>query len=151
MTYFADYQRPEVGFAAVAGRAEGLRRLVLAAGQLGVGEGGPVHLHHGEEILDIVSGEVDVTVADEQRRCSAGDVIIIPTDTPYGFTTLTETTMEVIAELDAGQIFPVPHGDGSTRLVEVYRSDMPWSRQPPSGYDWTSDAEMTHILRQIGN
>jgi mannose-6-phosphate isomerase-like protein (cupin superfamily) len=149
VTYFARYQEPDVGFAAIAGRAEGLRRIVLAAGQLGPGEGGPVHLHHGEEILRVLSGEVDVTVAGEQRRCAAGDVVIIPTDTPHGFTTITETTMEVIAELDAGQIFPVPNGDGSTRLVEVYRSDMPWSRQPPPGYDWTPDAEMTDILGKI--
>src|SRR5215217_75034 len=66
-----------------------------------------MHLHHGEEILRILSGQVDVTVGSERRRCSAGDVVIIPTDTPHGFTTLTQTTMEVVAELDAGQIFPV--------------------------------------------
>jgi uncharacterized cupin superfamily protein len=105
-----------------------------------------VHLHHGEEILRILSGEVDVTVGSERRRCSAGDVVIIPTDTPHGFTTFTETTMEVVAELDAGQIFPVESEDGTTRLVEVYRSDLPWSRQPPSGYDWTSDSDMADIL-----
>jgi mannose-6-phosphate isomerase-like protein (cupin superfamily) len=146
VTYFAKYQEPDSGFVTVAGRDDGLRRIVLAAGQLGAGEGGPVHLHHGEEILRILSGEVDVTVAGERRRCSAGDVVIIPTDTPHGFTTLTETTMEVVAELDAGQIFPVEGQDGTTRLVEVYRSDMPWSRQPPAGYDWTSDSVMADIL-----
>jgi hypothetical protein len=54
--------------------------------------------------------------------------------------------MEVVAELDAGQIFPVRAEDGTTRLVEVYRSDMPWSRQPPPGFGWTSDAEMVDIL-----
>ena len=72
--------------------------------------------------------------------------MIIPADTLHGFTTLTETTMEVVAELDAGQIFPVEGEGGTTRLVEVYRSDLPWSRQPPSGYDWTSDPDMADIL-----
>jgi mannose-6-phosphate isomerase-like protein (cupin superfamily) len=149
MTHFARYEAPDAGFATVAGRGEGLRRILLAAGQMGAGEGGPVHLHHGEEILRILSGEVEVIVADERRRCSAGDVVVIPTDTPHGFTTLSETTMEVVAEIDAGQILPVPNGDGGTSLVEVYRSDLPWSREPPAGYDWTSDAEMTDILRKI--
>jgi hypothetical protein len=56
--------------------------------------------------------------------------------------------MEVIAELDAGQIFPVTDADGSSRLVEVYRADMPWSRKPPAAFDWTSEEEMTEVLRR---
>ena len=148
MTYLRRYEAPASGFRSVAGRDEGLRRIVLAAGQLGAGEGGPLHLHHGEEILRILSGEVDVTVGSDTRRCSAGDIVIIPTDTSHGFTTITETTMEVVAELDAGQIFPVSETDGTTRLVEVYRVDLPWSRCPPPGFDWTSDEEMTDVLRR---
>jgi mannose-6-phosphate isomerase-like protein (cupin superfamily) len=151
VTYFARYRTPAIGVDTIAGRDNGLRRIVLAAGQLGASEAGPLHLHHGEEILHILSGEVEVTVGSEIRRCLAGDVIIIPTDTPHRFTTITQTTMEVVAELDAGQIFPVPDADGTTRLVEVYRSDMPWSRQPPPGFDWTSDEEMNEILRRAGS
>jgi mannose-6-phosphate isomerase-like protein (cupin superfamily) len=149
VTYFARY-RTRIGFETIAGRNDGLRRIVLAAGQLGAGQGGPLHLHHGEEILHILSGEVEVTVGSENRRCLAGDVVIIPTDTPHRFTTITETTMEVVAELDAGQIIPVEDADGTTRLIEVYRPDMPWSRQPPPGFDWTSNEEMTEILRRAG-
>jgi len=122
--------------------------MALAAGQLGPGEGGPLHLHHGDEILRILSGEVQVTVGSETRRCSAGDVVIIPTDTPHGFTTITETTMEVVAELDAGQVFPVTDTDGTTRLIEVYQEDLPWSRRPPPGFNWTSNEDMTDILRR---
>jgi mannose-6-phosphate isomerase-like protein (cupin superfamily) len=151
VTYFARYQTPAIGFDTIAGRDNGLRRIVLAAGQLGASEGSPLHLHHGEEIRHILSGEVEVTVGSEIRRCLAGDVIIIPTDTPHRFTTITQTTMEVVAELDAGQIFPIPDANGTTRLVEVYRSDMPWSRQPPPGFDWTSDEEMNEILRRAGS
>ncbi len=146
MTYFARYEDPDAGFTVVAGREEGLREIVLAAGRLAGGDAGPIHLHHGEEILRILSGQVDVVVGGERRRCSAGDVVIIPADTPHGFTTLTDTTMEVIAELDAGQIFPMQVADGTIRLVEVYRTDLPWGRQPPPGYGWTSDAEMAQIL-----
>ena len=56
--------------------------------------------------------------------------------------------MEVLAELDAGQVFPLSDADGTTRLVEVYRADLPWSRRPPPGFDWTSDEEMTEVLRR---
>lgn len=130
----------------VAGRSNGLHRIVLAAGRLDAGEGGPAHLHHGDEILRILSGEVDVTVGHETRRCGAGDVVIIPADVPHGFTTVTGTAMEVVAEPEAVRLFPVRVDDGTTRLVEVYRSDMPWSRRPPPGFAWTSDAEMADIL-----
>jgi hypothetical protein len=78
----------------------------------------------------------------------AGDIVIIPTDTTHGFTTITETTMEVVAELDAGQVFPVSETDGTSRLVEVYRADLPWSRRPPPGFEWTSDEEFAEVLRR---
>jgi hypothetical protein len=96
MTCFARYRTPAIGFETIAGRNDGLRRIVLAAGQVGVSEGGPLHLHHGEEILHILSGEVEVTVGSEIRRCLGGDVVIIPTDTPHQFTTITEA--EVLGE-----------------------------------------------------
>jgi mannose-6-phosphate isomerase-like protein (cupin superfamily) len=101
VTYFARYEEPESGFAAVVGRDSGLHRILLAVGRLGAGAGGPAHLHRGEEILRIVSGEVDVTVGQEPRRCRAGDVVILPVDVLHGFTTITETVMEVAAELNA--------------------------------------------------
>lgn len=74
-----------------------------------------------------------VQVGDEQRRCGQGDVVIIPADGVHGFLTTTEVAMEVVAELDAGQVFPVTDDDGEQILVEVYRPDMPWSRRPASG------------------
>jgi hypothetical protein len=99
VTYFAGYRTPAIGVATVAGRDDGLPRIVLAAGQLGA---------------------------------SAGDIVIIPTDTP-SIHHDHRTAIEVVAELDAGQIFPVEDADGTTRLVQVYRSDMPWSRQAAAG------------------
>jgi mannose-6-phosphate isomerase-like protein (cupin superfamily) len=146
MTYFSSYTEPAQGFTVAAGREHGLRRLVLAAGRLGPGQGGPLHLHHGEEILRILSGSAVVQVGDEQRRCGPGDVVIIPADVVHGFVTETEVAMEVVAELDAGQVVPVTDDRGEQVLVEVYRSDMPWSRQPPPGFDWTTDERMAEIV-----
>ncbi|HZA03220.1 MAG TPA: cupin domain-containing protein [Propionibacteriaceae bacterium] len=146
MTYFSSYAEPAEGFAVAAGREHGLRRLVLAAGRLGPGQGGPLHLHHGEEILRILSGEAVVQVGEEQRRCGPGDVVIIPADVLHGFVTTTQVAMEVVAELDAGQVFPVTDDRGEPVLVEVYRADMPWSRRPPVGFDWTSDERMAEVV-----
>jgi mannose-6-phosphate isomerase-like protein (cupin superfamily) len=146
VTYFSSYDEPADGFVVAAGREHGLHRLVLAAGRLGPGQGGPLHLHHGEEILRILSGEAVVQVGDEQRVCGPGDVVIIPADVVHGFRTTTDVAMEVVAELDAGQVFPVTGADGTTELVEVYRADMPWSRPPPTGFAWTPDERMAEIV-----
>ena len=146
MTYFSSYVEPAEGFTVTAGREHGLRRLVLAAGRLGPGQGGPLHLHHGEEILRILAGEAVVQVGSESRHCGPGDVVIIPADVVHGFLTTTEVAMEVVAELDAGQVFPVTDDGGRQILVEVYRADMPWSRQPPAGFDWTTDERMAEIV-----
>ncbi|HSU34783.1 MAG TPA: cupin domain-containing protein [Propionibacteriaceae bacterium] len=145
MTFFSAYDEPAQGFAVVAGREHGLSRLVLAAGRVGPDQGGPLHLHHGEEILRILSGEAMVRVGDQQRQCGPGDVVIIPADVLHGFLTQSEVQMEVVAELDAGQIFPVTDERGHTELVEVYRADLPWGRPPPAGYAWTTDERMAEV------
>jgi hypothetical protein len=62
------------------------------------------------------------------------------------FSSYAEPAMEVVAELDAGQVFPVTGDDGTTELVEVYRADMPWSRPPPTGFAWTPDDRMAEIV-----
>ena len=85
-------------------------------------------------------------MGDEQRVCGPGDVVIIPADVVHGFRTTTAVAMEVVAELDAGQVFPVAGEDGTTELVEVYRADMPWSRPPPDGFAWTPDERMAEIV-----
>lgn len=149
MTFFGRDDPGTRRFRVLAGREHGLHRLVVASGTLGPGEGGPLHLHHGEEVLRIVSGEAVVTVGDETRRCGPGDVVIIPTDVRHGFVTLSEVTMDVVAETDAGQIIPVHDPDGTTRLVEVYRSDLPWGRTPPEGFGWTSDEDMAAIDARV--
>jgi mannose-6-phosphate isomerase-like protein (cupin superfamily) len=132
VTYFARYRTPAIGFDTIAGRNDGLRRIVVAAGRLGTSEGGPLHLHHGEEILHILSGEVEVTVGSEIRRCLAGDVVIIPTDTPHRFTTITETTMEVVAELDATRrrrSEPASPGSDPTPSAQPSAGGMLWLRR----------------------
>jgi mannose-6-phosphate isomerase-like protein (cupin superfamily) len=147
MSFFSRYEEPGAGFRTVAGPEQGLTGFLVATGRLAAGEGGPLHLHHGDEVLRILSGDLEVTVGDEVRLCGAGDIVAVPADTLHGFQTITEVRLEVVAVRDAGQVFPVYLPDGSRQLNEVYRQDMPWSRTPPAGFGWTTDEQMADVLR----
>jgi mannose-6-phosphate isomerase-like protein (cupin superfamily) len=150
MTVFARHGAPdEAGFRVVAGSGNGLSRLLLAVGRLGVAADGPVHLHHGEEVLHVVTGRVLVRVGDQRRECGPGDVIAVPAGMWYGFRALAETVLEVVAEQRIGTVFPVRRTDGRIEEVEVYRTDMPWGRPPPAGAPWTGDAEMQRVLDAV--
>jgi quercetin dioxygenase-like cupin family protein len=136
------------GFRVVAGRETGLRRTMFVVGHLPAGDYGPVHLHHGDEVLRILEGELLIRVGDERRTCGAGDVVVVPPGVLHGFRALSDVTLEVVAEYDIGTVFPVRDARGEQHLVEVFRSDMPWGRRPPDG-GWTSDAEMHAILDRL--
>jgi mannose-6-phosphate isomerase-like protein (cupin superfamily) len=150
MTVFARHGVPdEAGFRVVAGSGNGLSRLLLAVGRLGAADNGPIHLHHGEEVLSVVSGRLLVRVGDERRECGPGDVIAVPAGVWHGFRAVAETVLEVVAEQRIGTVFPVRRTGGSVDEVEVHRTDMPWGRPPPAGASWTSDAEMQSILDAV--
>ncbi|WP_410050301.1 cupin domain-containing protein [Actinomadura sp. HBU206391] len=59
---------------------------------------GAVHLHAGDEVLRVLSGELLVRIGDERRRCREGDIAIMPPNTWHGFRAVTDTVIEVIAE-----------------------------------------------------
>lgn len=129
----------------MAGREQGLRRLLLASGRLPAGDHGPVHLHAGDEVLRVLEGELSVRVADERRTCGPGDVIVVPPDTLHAFEVVTETLLEVVAELGMGTWYPIVDDDGRRKLVEISRPDLPWS----AAGAWTSDEELAVIMGAI--
>lgn len=152
MTAFGSHRPPDsgaAGFRVVAGSGNGLSRLLLAVGRLRSTDAGPIHLHHGEEVLHVVSGRLLVRAGDERRECGPGDVVAVPAGVWHGFRALAETVLEVVAEQRIGTVFPVRCTDGRVEEVEVHRTDMPWGRPPPSGSSWTSDAEMQRILDAV--
>lgn len=151
MNLFQLAEGPEggaVGFRVVAGREHGLQRTMFVVGRLQAGDHGPMHLHHGDEILRILEGEMLIRVGEECKTCRSGDVVVVPPDVLHGFRAMTDATLEVVAEYDIGTVFPVRNGRGERDLVEVFRRDMPWGRQPPHGR-WTTDAEMHAILDRL--
>jgi hypothetical protein len=56
-TAFAAPLAGAAGFDVLAGRDQGLRRLMVIGGRLPDGDVGPVHVHEGDEVLRVVSGE----------------------------------------------------------------------------------------------
>jgi hypothetical protein len=151
MTYFKSFELPaEVGFQVVAGRPDGLQRLMVVSGRLlAETSGGPVHAHLGNEVLRIISGEVIVRVGDERRTCRAGDIALVPPNVLHGFQVVQDTLVEVVAEYDIGTLFPVRQPDGSRRLVEVYRADLPWCAPPPQPGQYTTDAQLAEIIGSV--
>jgi hypothetical protein len=151
MTYFKSFELPaEVGFQVVAGRPDGLQRLMVVSGRLlAETSGGPVHAHLGDEVLRIISGEVIVRVGDERRTCRAGDIALVPPNVLHGFQVVQDTLVEVVAEYDIGTLFPVRQPDGSRRLVEVYRADLPWCAPPPQPGQYTTDAQLAEIIGSV--
>jgi Cupin domain len=138
VTYFKSFQLPaEAGIQVVSGRL------------LADTSGGPVHAHCGDEVLRIISGEVIVRVGNERRTCGAGDVTVVPPNVLHGFQVVQDTVMEVVAEYDIGTLFPVRQPDGSRRLVEVYRADLPWCAPPPRPGQYTTDQELAEIIGSV--
>jgi quercetin dioxygenase-like cupin family protein len=149
MTHFTTFELPpDAGFRLVAGRPHGLQRLLVASGRLLAGDPGHMHLHAGDEVLRILSGEVVVRIGDERRTCRQGDLAVIPPNTLHGFRVITDTEMEVIAEHDIGTFFPVRQPDGSRRLVEVYTAS-PWNAPPPRPGEHTTDEEIQRIVQAV--
>ena len=58
---FASFDVPHAaGFEVLAGRSQGLQRLMVVAGRLPASDVGIVHVHHGDEVLRVVSGSVEL-------------------------------------------------------------------------------------------
>jgi mannose-6-phosphate isomerase-like protein (cupin superfamily) len=150
MTYFATFTPPDgTGFELVAGPPQGLSCLLVAGGRVPTGDPGHVHLHLGEEIIHVVSGQIAVRVGDERRTCGPGDLVVIPANTVHGFRVVRTAVLEVIAQQRMGTYFPVPQADGSVQLVEIH-TPSPWNNPPPAGCSYTTEAEVRELVRQVG-
>jgi hypothetical protein len=113
---------------------------MVVSGRLPAGNGGgPVPAHLGDEVLRIISGEIIVRVGDERRLCAAGDVAVVPPNVLHGFQVVQDTLT----------LFPVRQPDGSRRLVEVYRADLPWCAPPPRPGQYTTDEALQQIIRSV--
>jgi quercetin dioxygenase-like cupin family protein len=50
----------------------------------------PVHHHPEEQVLNLIEGEMEVTIGDTSKLCKAGSVIVIPSNVKHTVTALTD-------------------------------------------------------------
>ena len=61
------------------------------------GRGPSLHRHRYEEVFVLREGEVTFTVGDEERVARAGDIVVVPPDTPHAFVNIGGTPLEMVA------------------------------------------------------
>lgn len=49
------------------------------------GQGPPLHIHPYVEVIFMLEGSATLTVADETREVKAGDIAVVPRNTPHRF------------------------------------------------------------------
>jgi quercetin dioxygenase-like cupin family protein len=60
------------------------------------GQGPPLHTHPYVEVIFMLEGRATVTVGDEQRDAKAGDIAVIPANTPHRFVNSGDTVLRQI-------------------------------------------------------
>ncbi len=72
--------------------------------EIAPGERLPLHTDSAEEILYIVSGELEAQVGDERGRLSAGDLAVIPAMAPHGAVNIGDETVKVVGFFSESEI-----------------------------------------------
>jgi quercetin dioxygenase-like cupin family protein len=60
------------------------------------GQGPPLHMHPYVEVIFMLEGRATVTIGDEQREAKAGDIAVIPANTPHRFVNSGDTILRQI-------------------------------------------------------
>jgi mannose-6-phosphate isomerase-like protein (cupin superfamily) len=61
------------------------------------GRGPSLHRHQYEEVFVLREGEVTFTIGDEERVARAGDIVVVPPDTPHAFVNTGEIPLGMVA------------------------------------------------------
>jgi quercetin dioxygenase-like cupin family protein len=64
----------------------------------------PLHTDSAEEILYIVSGELEAQVGDERGRLKAGDLAVVPAMVPHGAVNPGDEVVKVVGFFSASEI-----------------------------------------------
>jgi hypothetical protein len=128
-----------------AGKADGATRIWVAGG-MPMPQGQAVGLHHhgGDEIFQVLSGEVRFHLGGRNFDAGAGTFVVVPPFTDHGFKILSEqASIQFVGEIEMGEWVTVLEPDGSHRHVEVRSTVMPWHRPPAEGEETDFAAMMT--------
>ena len=87
---------PEPWRGELQGAAHGANISVIFSLLLDAGGGPRLHRHPYPEIFIIRSGEARFTVDGEEIRAAAGQIVVVPPDTPHKFTNAGSVPLETI-------------------------------------------------------
>src|SRR6476620_10855838 len=61
------------------------------------GEGPDLHLHHYPEVVVVEAGTATFTAGDEQLTVPAGNIVVVPAQTPHGFKGAGDDKLRVVS------------------------------------------------------
>jgi hypothetical protein len=94
---------------------------MIAGGRLPAGEAGPMHVHQGDEVPRVRSGQILIRCRDQRRTWREGAPVVVAPGVAHGFQAVTETVPGVVAEADTGTLYPGVSDGGEAELAEPYR------------------------------
>lgn len=86
--------RPDYRKWAIAGEDERISS-ELSLDVVEPGAGAPLHYHEDDEMLVVLEGRVEARLGDEVAEVGPGHTIVVPPNTPHGFTSRERTTLLV--------------------------------------------------------
>ncbi|MBM3934661.1 MAG: cupin domain-containing protein [SAR202 cluster bacterium] len=103
--------RPRYRMWHIAGPQQGLSSR-LSYSEVAPGAGAPLHFHESDEIIVVLSGELEVRIGEHTHRVGADHTIAVPPGTPHGFTVSGESDARLYT------FFPVSDPFGKTTFLE---------------------------------
>ncbi len=68
------------------------------------GRGPDLHVHPYPEVFVVHTGTATFTAGDEQVTVASGHVVVIPAETPHGFTSVSDDTLRVTSVHPSGAV-----------------------------------------------
>ena len=68
------------------------------------GQGPDLHLHPYPEVFVVETGTATFTAGDEQLTVEAGNIVVVPAETPHGFKCAGDDTLRVVSVHPSGTV-----------------------------------------------
>ena len=68
------------------------------------GQGPDLHLHPYPEVFVVQTGTATFTAGDEQLTVEAGNIVVVPAETPHGFKCAGDDTLRVVSVHPSGAV-----------------------------------------------
>jgi quercetin dioxygenase-like cupin family protein len=90
----------------------GATQLTVFEQWIAPGLGAPEHQHRVEEIVSVINGEAEVSLAGQSAILTAGQSVLVPAGTRHGFRNCGRTLLHMQFTL-AAPVFEATYGNGS--------------------------------------